>query len=85
MFVECLYKDEVAWYDDYEVEWLYEGILAHLDNNNKDGFGVDLLLSHPLEYILEETLGGRFIVHHGYTNKIGWYETYVHLYCDHKY
>ena len=49
MFVECLYKDEVAWYDDYEVEWLYEGILAHLDNNNKDGFGVDFILSHPLK------------------------------------
>ena len=31
--------------------------MALLDNNNKDDFDVDFLLTHPLEYLLEETLG----------------------------
>ena len=37
---------------------LYEGVVACLYKNNKDGFYVDFLLSNPLEYIIEITLGG---------------------------
>ena len=47
--VECLDKGEMAYLD--------EGVLACLDKNNKDGFCVDFLFAHPLEYFLEEILG----------------------------
>ena len=45
-------------------------MLEFLDNNDKDDFDVDFLRAHPLEYILEETLGGQYLVHHGYMRKI---------------
>ena len=64
---------------------MYESVLACLDINNKDGFGVDFLLAHPLEYILDETLGGGVLAHHGYMQKIGWCENHVHFYYHHSY
>ena len=41
-------------------------MLAWLDNSNKGYFDVDFLHAHPLEHLLEETLGGKCLVHHGY-------------------
>ena len=55
--VACLYNYEVACCDEDVVVLLYEGLMVWLENNNKDYFDVDFLLVHPLEYILEETLG----------------------------
>ena len=60
-----------------------EGVVEFLDKNNKDDFDDIFLLSHPLLYLLEGTLGGKCIVYHGYTNKIGWSKTYVHFSCYH--
>ena len=54
--------------DNGEVEYSDEDVMACLDKNNKDGFDEDFLLPHPPEYLFEETLGGNFIVHHGYMN-----------------
>ena len=54
-----------------------EGVVACLDNNNKDDFDLDFLLAYPMEQIIEETLGGKFLFHNGSMQKIGWYETYV--------
>ena len=56
-----------------------------LDKNNKEYFDFYFLLTHPLEYIIEETLEGKCLFHHGYMNKIGWYETYVYFCHDHNY
>ena len=55
--VQLLDKDEVEYGDEYLMAWSDEGVLACLDNNDKDGFGVYFVHAHPLEYILEETLG----------------------------
>ena len=63
---ECLDKYEVACCDEYVVTCLDEGVLECLDNNNKDDFDVDFLHAPPLEYILEENLGEKFLSHHGY-------------------
>ena len=52
------------------VEYLDEGMLSCLDNNDKDDFDVYFLHAHPLEYLLEETLGGKCLVHHGYMQKL---------------
>ena len=41
-----------------------------MGRNNNDEFDVDFLLEHPLEYILEENLGGKCLVHHGYMQKL---------------
>ena len=81
--VECLDKYEVACCDDDVVECWDEGVVECLDKNNKDDFDVDFLLPHPLEKLMEETLGGKFIVHHGYIKKIGWSKTYVHFCHEH--
>ena len=77
--MECLDKYEIACCDEGLVECLDEGLLACLGNNNKENFDVYFFLSHPLEQFLEENLGVQCIFHHGYMNKIGLYETYVHL------
>ena len=85
--VECL--------DEGVVACLGEVVFRYLDNNNKGDFDVDIrhilddcfrtfLLAHPLEYILEETLGGPRIVHCGYMKKVGWYETCVQIHHEHK-
>ena len=50
-----------------------------MDNNNKDYFDVDFLLAQPLEYILEETLGGKCLVHNSYMHNIGCCDTYAHF------
>ena len=39
--------------DEDVVELFDEGVLAYLDNNDKDYFDVDFLHSHPLEYLLD--------------------------------
>ena len=64
---------------------LGEGAVAWLVKNNQDYFYVDFLLPHPLEYPLEETLGGKCTAHHAYMNKIVRSETYVHFSHDHHY
>ena len=64
--VEWLDKDEVVCCSKDAVAWLYEGVAACLDKNNKDDFDVDFLLAHPLEYIIEENLGGKYVVHYGH-------------------
>ena len=57
--------------DEDAVELLDEDVLACLDNNDKDNFDVYFLHTHPLEYLLEENLGGKSLFHHGYMQKIG--------------
>ena len=42
------------------------GVLVWLEKNNKDDFDGYFLQSHPLEYLIEETLGEKFLVHHDY-------------------
>ena len=73
----CCNDDVVACFDD--------GVLACFDNNNKDYFDVGFLHAYPLEYIIDETLGGKCLVQHGYMHKIGWCETYAHFYYHHNY
>ena len=41
------------------------------------------LFSHPLEHLLERTLGRKCTFHHGYMKEGGFSETRVHLYHDH--
>ena len=67
------------------MELFDEGVLAYLDNNDKDYFDVDFLHSHPLEYLLEENLGGKCLFHHGYMQKIGWCDIYTHSCYHHNY
>ena len=66
-----------------------------MDKNNRDDFFVDIrhslgdffeyfLVTHPLELILEGTLSGKFIAHHGYMKNGGWSETHFHFYHDHE-
>ena len=83
--VECLDKYEVACFDEDVVACFYEGVLACLYYNNKDGFYGYFLHTHPLEYLLEETLGGQFLVHHGFMYKLGWCETYAYFSNQHNY
>ena len=72
----------MACLDQGVVACLYECVMSCLDNNNKDGFylyirhSIDdclgyFLLVSPLGYIIEGTLVGQFIVHHGYMNNDG--------------
>ena len=42
-------KDEMSCRDEDVVACLDEGVVELLDKNNKDGFGVDFILSHPLK------------------------------------
>ena len=58
----CCDADVVACFD--------EGVLACLDNTDKDDFNGCFIQTHPLEYLLEETLGGKSLVHYGYMWKI---------------
>ena len=58
--VECLDKDEAEWCDEDVVVCFDQGVLTCLDNNNKDDFDRGFLHAHPLEQLLEETLGGKF-------------------------
>ena len=83
--VEWLDKDEVVCCDEDVVAWLDEGVLACLDKNNEENVDVDCFHAHPLEYILEKTLGGKCLVWHGYMQKIGCYEIYVHFCYHHNY
>ena len=83
--VEFLDKYEVKFCDEYVVACLDEGVLVCLDNNNEDDFDVDFILAYLLEQLLEKTLGGKCLVHHGYMQKIGQYETFVHLCYQHNY
>ena len=46
--VEWLDKNEVAYYDEDIIACLYEGMLAWLDKNNKDGFNGYFLHTPPL-------------------------------------
>ena len=64
--VECLDKYEVACCDEDVVACFYEGVVKCLDKNNKEDFDIYFILAHPLEYILEENLGGKGLVHHGH-------------------
>ena len=68
----------------FAVAFLDKDVLECLDNNYKDYFDVDFLLVHLLVYLLQGTLGGKCIVHHGYMNKIVWYETYVYFSHEHE-
>ena len=83
--VKCLDKCEVARCDKDVVILLDEGVLTCLDKNNQDDFDRDFIHAHPLENIYEETLGGNFLVHHGFMQKIGLYETYSHFCYHHNY
>ena len=51
------------------MECLYEGASSCLDNIDKGGFDVYSIHAHPLEYLLEETLGGKCLFHHGHMQK----------------
>ena len=93
--MEFLDKGMVACLDEFVVAYFNKSVVGWLDKNNKDNFDMDIrpildecseyyLLSHPLKYILEGTLGGKIIVHNGYTKDDVWYETYVQFYHDHK-
>ena len=59
------------------------GVLAFLDNNNKDYFDVYFLLAYPpgISYF-EDTLGGKCLVHHSNMHKIEWSEIHFHF-CYH--
>ena len=83
--VGFLDKYEVACGNEDVVAWLDEGVLVWLDDNNKDGFDIYFLHSHPLGYLLEETLVGKCLFRHGYMQKIGWCETYPHFCYHHNY
>ena len=73
-------KDEVECCDEDVLKLLDEGVVKCLDKNNKDKFDVAFLLEKPLEYLIDETLGGKFLVYYGYMKKIGWSDTYAHFY-----
>ena len=81
--VTCLDNYMVSCSDYGGLTCLYEVVVEYLDNNNKDNFDVDFLHAHPLEYILKENLGGKYLVHHTYMQKIGCCETHVHF-CYHQ-
>ena len=83
--VEWLDKYEVACCDEDVVEYLDEGVLEFLDNNNKDYFDAYFIYAYPLEYLLEETLGGKCLFHHDYMHKILWSDTYSHFCYHHNY
>ena len=74
--MECLNKYDVSCCDEYVVELLDDGVFSCLDKNIKDYFDVYFLLTPPLEYIIEETLGRKCLFRHGDMQKIGWYDTY---------
>ena len=80
----CLDKGVLACLGEGVVECLYEGVVACWDKNNNDNFDVDIrhsiddcfnyfILAHPLKNILDGTLVGKCIFHHGYLNNGGWY------------
>ena len=60
-------------------------MVACLDNDNTDYFYVDFILAHLLEYLLEGTLSGKYILNHGYMKKIVCSKTYLHFYHDQNY
>ena len=64
---------------------LDDGVLACLDNNDKDYFNAYFIHAQPLEYILEENFGEKILVHHGFMQKTGWCDTYVHFCYRHNY
>ena len=68
--MELLDKYEVACCDDDVVACFDKGVLKWFDNNNKDDFDGYFIHAHPLEYIIKETLGGKFLVHYGSMQKI---------------
>ena len=47
--VTYLNEDEVAFFNEYVVTCLDEGVMAFLDNNDKDYFDVVFILAHLLE------------------------------------
>ena len=67
------------------MELFDEGVLECLDKNNNDDFDGYFIHAHPLEYLLEEILGGQCLFHHCYMQKICWCETYSYLYYHHNY
>ena len=60
----------MACVDEDVVECLGEGVLACLDKYDKDNVYAYFLLVHLLEYLLEEILCGKCLVHHGYMQEI---------------
>ena len=68
--VACLDKIMVACFGKGTVVCLDEGVITCSDKNNNDDFGVNFLLSYPLEYLLVGTLGGKCIFHHGFMKKM---------------
>ena len=64
--MELLDKDEAECCDEDIVACFDEGVLEFLDNNNKDDFDGDFIHANPLEYLLDKTLGGKCLVHHGF-------------------
>ena len=62
--VGCLDKYEVGFCDENVVACFDQSVLSCSDKNNKDDFDQDFLHASPLEYLIEETLGGKLLVHH---------------------
>ena len=83
--LEFLDKYEVEFGDEYVFTCLDEYVLTCLNNNDKDDFDVYFIHEHPLAYLLEKTLGGQYLFHHGYMQNIGWCDTYVHFFYHHNY
>ena len=83
--VECLDKYDVECCDEGVLACFDEGVVALIYKNNNNGFTDIFILSYPLEYLLEENFGGQCLVHHGYMNKLVWYENYVHFCHCHNY
>ena len=88
----CLDKCVVSCLDDGVMACLDEGVVECLDN--KDNIDVDIrhrldecfeyfILAPPLEHIIEATLGGQYIFHHGNMEEGGWSETCEPFYHDH--
>ena len=70
--VELLLKYEMECCDNVVVACLDESVMACFYKNNKDDFDVDFIHAQPLSYNIEEILGGKCLVQHGFTQKIGW-------------
>ena len=68
--MELLDKDEAEFCDEDIVACFDEGVLEFLDNNNKDDFDGDFIQANPLEYLLDKTLVGQCLVHHGLCRKL---------------
>ena len=83
--VELLDTDEVVFGYEDMVSYQDVGVLSWLDNNDKDDFNVDFFNAQPLQYLIQETLGGKFLVHNGYMQKKIWCGTYFHFCYHHNY